>query len=130
MYKVNNFIHSECICVCICQYQFLPPPPPPWYPYIYSLHLCLYYSLQISSVSSTLDFPNSQSHMVSKWHTHVLSRCHVQLLKSTRLLCLWNFPGKTTGWGAISYSRDSSQPRDRTGVFCTSCIGRRRILYH
>ena len=30
---------------------------------------------------------------------------------------------------AISYSRGSSQPRDLTQVFCTSCIGR-WILYH
>ena len=32
-------------------------------------------------------------------------------------------------WVAISSSRGSSQPRDRTCIFCISCIGR-RILYH
>ena len=30
---------------------------------------------------------------------------------------------------AVSYSRGSSQPRDRTCVFCSSCAGR-QILYH
>ena len=30
---------------------------------------------------------------------------------------------------AVSYSRGSSQPRDRTCVFCSSCTGR-QILYH
>ena len=32
-------------------------------------------------------------------------------------------------WVAISASRESSQPRDRTHVSCVSCTGR-RILYH
>ena len=32
-------------------------------------------------------------------------------------------------WVAISYSRGSSRPRDRTLVSCISCIGR-LILYH
>ena len=32
-------------------------------------------------------------------------------------------------WVAISYSRVSSQPRDRTHVSCVSCMGR-KILYH
>ena len=32
-------------------------------------------------------------------------------------------------WVAISYSRGSSQPGDRTCVSCISCIGR-QILYH
>ena len=32
-------------------------------------------------------------------------------------------------WGAISYSRGSSQPRDRTCVSYVSCTGR-RVLYH
>ena len=32
-------------------------------------------------------------------------------------------------WGAICYSRQSSQPRDRTRVFCVSCIDG-EILYH
>ena len=36
---------------------------------------------------------------------------------------------KILEWVAISYSRGSSQPRDRTRVSCFSCIGR-QILYH
>ena len=32
-------------------------------------------------------------------------------------------------WVAIFYSRGSSRPRDRTRVFCNSCIAR-QILYH
>ena len=30
----------------------------------------------------------------------------------TRLLCPWDFLGKSTGVGAISFSRESSPPRD------------------
>ena len=40
----------------------------------------------------------------------------------TRLLCPWDFPGKHTGRLAISFSRGSSWPRDRT---CVSCIAGR-----
>ena len=43
------------------------------------------------------------------------------------LLCPWNFLGKNTGVVAITYSRESSQPRDQTWV-SVSCIGR-WILY-
>ena len=44
-----------------------------------------------------------------------------------RLLCPWVFSRQEYwSWVAISSSRGSSQPRDRTQVFC---IGR-RILYH
>ena len=33
-------------------------------------------------------------------------------------------------WVAISFSRGSSQPRDRTHVSCVSCIGRQIFFYH
>jgi len=39
------------------------------------------------------------------------------------------FQARILGWFAISYSRGSSQPRDRTHISCGSCISR-RILYH
>ena len=39
------------------------------------------------------------------------------------------FLGKNPGWVAISYSRGSSWPRDRTHISWVSCIGR-RILHH
>ena len=43
------------------------------------------------------------------------------------LLYALDFPGKRTlEWVVISFSRESSQPRDQTYI---SCIGR-RILYH
>ena len=45
---------------------------------------------------------------------------HHGLLPS-RLLCPWDFPGKNTGGGSISFSRGSSQSRDQTHV---SCFGR------
>ena len=45
-------------------------------------------------------------------------------LYSARLLCPWNFPGKNTGVGAISFSMGSSHSRDLTRV---SCIGRRTL---
>ena len=32
---------------------------------------------------------------------------------------------KTLGWIAIPFSRGSSQPRDRTRVYCASCIAGR-----
>ena len=35
---------------------------------------------------------------------------------AARLLCPWDFPGKNTGWVAISSSRGSSLPRDQTQV--------------
>ena len=43
----------------------------------------------------------------------------LQELWSTRLLCPQNFPGKNTGWVAISYSRLSSWPRDQTPITYT-----------
>ena len=39
------------------------------------------------------------------------------------------FQARILEWVAISSSRESFQPRDRTCVFCVSCIGR-QILYH
>ena len=47
----------------------------------------------------------------------------------TRLLCLWNFSGRNLEWVANSFSRASSQPRNRTCLSWVSCIGK-RILYH
>ena len=40
----------------------------------------------------------------------------------TRLLRLWEFPGKSTGVGCISFSRGSSQPRD--GIWVSRIAGR------
>ena len=46
-----------------------------------------------------------------------LLQCHG--LQPTRYLCPWDFPGKNTRVVAISFSRESSQPRDQ---ICVSCI--------
>ena len=50
-------------------------------------------------------------------------------LQSARLLLPWNFPDKHTGVVAISFSRASSWPSDRTWVSRISCISR-WILCH
>ena len=50
-------------------------------------------------------------------------------LQPTRFLCPWNFQGKNSRVGCISYPRGSSQPRNQTLFSCVSCIGR-QILYH
>ena len=39
------------------------------------------------------------------------------------------FQARILEWVAISFSKGSSQPRDRARIFCDSCIGR-PILYH
>ena len=43
-----------------------------------------------------------------------------------RFLCPWDFPGKNTRMGTVSFSRGSSWPRDHIHV---SCIGW-QVLYH
>ena len=50
-------------------------------------------------------------------------------LQPPKPLCPWNSLGKNTGVGYLSFSRESSWPRDWTHVSCVSCIGK-RILYH
>ena len=39
------------------------------------------------------------------------------------------FQARILEWSAISYSRGSSQPRERTQISCISCIGR-QVLCH
>ena len=46
-----------------------------------------------------------------------------------RLNCPWGFPDKNSEWVAISSSRDSFQPKDRTLTSCISCAGR-QIRYY
>ena len=41
-------------------------------------------------------------------------------LPPTRLLCLWDFPGKNAGVGCHFLLQGSSRPRDRTRVSCTA----------
>ena len=47
----------------------------------------------------------------------------------SRLLCPWDSPGKNIGEVAISSSRGSSWPRDRTWVSCISCTGMRFFFF-
>ena len=65
---------------------------------------------------------------------HALSLSHVQLCDPTEC----SPPGSSVQgvilariqkWVAITFSRKSSLPRDKTCVFCITCIGR-WILYH
>ena len=50
-------------------------------------------------------------------------------LQPARLLCPRDFPGKSTGVGAMPSSRGSSRPRDGTRLLSVFSIGR-RVLYH
>ena len=56
------------------------------------------------------------------WHTPLCTQPHL----TARLLCPWDLPGKKTGVGCHFLLGGSSQPRDRTHVFCID----RQILYH
>ena len=67
-------------------------------------------------------------------HTHVCVLICIRLFGThgqspARFLCAWNFQGKNTGVGCISYSRQSSWLKNQTLVPYVSCIGR-QILYH
>ena len=55
-----------------------------------------------------------------------LAQNHGHLLKTLEVCVCRIFQARILEWAAISYSRRSSWPRDRT---CISCIGR-QILYH
>ena len=86
----------------------IPIPPSsatPWYPHIYSICLCLYFCFANRFSIFDSRFSKFSESCVRTWHTHVLHCRHVLLLKPARLFCPWNFPSKSTGWGAISYFR-------------------------
>ena len=59
----------------------------------------------------------------------VLSNSATPWIVATRLLCPWNFLGKNTGVGGLSFSRGSSQLRDGNCVAYISCIDS-QIFYH
>ena len=63
----------------------------------------------ISSVVSSVRDPSSESESCS-----VVS----DSLRPHGLYSPWNSPGQNTEVGSLSFSRDSSQPRDRTQVSC------------
>ena len=62
-------------------------------------------------------------------HSVVSKSLQLYGIQSARLLCPWNFLGKNARVACISYSRGSSQPKDRTCVSCISCTDR-WILCH
>ena len=61
--------------------------------------------------------------LVTKW---CLTLLQLHGIEPSRLLCPWDFPGKSTRVGCISFSKGSSQTWDQTHI---SCVGR-QILYH
>ena len=84
-----------------------------FHPFIFSFfHLSIFFRVFIHSASI-----QKKVRSVSR---SVMSDSLRQGLQPTRLLCPWDFPGKNTEWVAISFSRGSSQPRDRTQVSCTA----------
>ena len=61
----------------------------------------------------------------SSWCSVVSDSLRPHGLQPTRLFCPWNFPGKNTGVGCVSYSGGS--PRPRGGARILHC---RWTLYH
>ena len=62
--------------------------------------------------------------MTVVWLYLIHSQLH-RLKIPPRLLCPWDFLARILEWVAISFSRVSSWPRDRTHVFCVFCIASR-----
>ena len=80
--------------------------------------------------------------IISAWLMRWLPCCCSCLVAKLCLTLLWPlnyslsgssvhgiFQARIPEWVAISFSRESSQPRDQTCMSCVSCIGR-WILYH
>ena len=66
----------------------------------------------------------------SKFRVLRLPGCPWLVTKACPTLCdPMDCSPRILDWAAVSFSRRSSQPRDRTQVSCVSCIGR-QILYH
>ena len=57
-------------------------------------------------------------HLLFSFAKSYMTLLQPQGLQHARLLCPWNFPGIILEWVATSFSRGSSQPRDRTHVSC------------
>ena len=62
-------------------------------------------------------------------HTQLCLTLQPHRLQPTRLLCLWDFPGKNTGIGCHFLLQGTSQPKDWNPVSWVYCTGR-QILYH
>ena len=70
------------------------------------------------------------SHVLN--HSALSDSLWLHRLEPARLLCPWISQARLLEWVAISFSRESSQPRDQTGISCVSCVFcvGRWILYH
>ena len=105
------FCLDLCVCACLCT------------------HICAFFK---KNNMLCVDFHSHFLAILSRVSVCTQSLSHVQLFVTpwtvaSRLLCSWNFRNRNTGVGfAISSSRGSSQPKNRTWV---SCIGR-WVLHH
>ena len=52
------------------------------------------------------------------------------IVACTELLCPWDFQARVLEWVAISFARESSQPRDQTQVSNPGLSHCRQMLYH
>ena len=83
---------------------------------LYSEHKACVYACEIFSPVLWLIYSFSWKW---KWSRSVVSdSLGPPGLQPIRLLHPWDFPGKSTEWVAISFSRGSSWPRDRTRLSC------------
>ena len=76
----------------------------------------LKFSLSLVYILNTYSFMHAQSHLTPWSHG----------LQLTRLLCLWNSPGKNTGEGSHSFFQGIFQTEELNSGF----PHRRQILYH
>ena len=113
-----------------------PPPPSGNYPFAFRLYLCPYtkwISYRQHGIRScyawipflVLSSENSQSNVLFS-HSVVSDSFEPHGLQPTRLLCLWNSPGKNTGVGCHSLLQ---------GIFLNQGLNPgllhcRQILYH
>ena len=98
---------------------------PIYHPSIISLYVC------VCEREVLLSSPSSENVYYSLWHGMACVLSCIQLFATkwtvdSQAPLSWDFPGKNTGVLAISYSSESSQPRDQTHISCIS----RWILYH
>ena len=74
---------------------------------------------RLTLLRSPFFFPCFQT--LYKWYCFSHSDMSDSWTVAHRLPCPWDLSGKNTGVGCFSFSRGSSQPRDRTCISCVSC---------
>ena len=87
-----------------------------------------YFTTVLIDISLMID---NVEHLFITWPSIGLLCAHTQSCSALRSpmdpsgsSALGIFQARILGWGAISYSRGSSGPRDQTHFSCISCIGR------